>query len=278
MSVWRYSEEGQGRPLVLLHGIGMSRAVWAPVLPYLRATRRVIAFDIPGFGETPPLPAGVLPTVVNLVDAFQQSIEALRLPQPIDIAGNSLGGALGLEAARRGIARSVVAIGPANLWKRRGAPHVPPLFAALRFSVTRAPWLVHALMQPAWLRELMLAVPISIGSRRMSARDADQLVDDLAAGSAFESTFANTLSPFPPFPKGSHAAVTVVFGTRDWILPKWSRCYDALPPQARIIEPPGWGHVPMWIEPIGVSRLILEGTSLVAQRDQRVDTRRAVSG
>lgn len=278
MSIWRYSEEGQGRPLVLLHGIGMSRAVWAPVMPYLRATRRVIAFDLPGFGETPPLPAGVLPTVANLVNAFQRSIEALGLSQPIDIAGNSLGGAMGLEAARRGIARSVVAIGPATLWKRRGAPHVPLLFAALRFSVTRAPWLVHALMQRAWLRELMLAVPISIGSRRMPARDADRLVDDLAAGSAFESTFANTLTPFPAFPKGSRAAVTVVFGTRDWILPKWSRCYDALPPQARIIEPPGWGHVPMWIDPLGVSRLILEGTSLVAQGDEWVDTRRAVGG
>ena len=277
MSIWRYSEEGQGRPLVLLHGIGMSRAVWAPVMPYLRATRRVIAFDLPGFGETPPL-RGVAPTVSHLVDAFQQAIAAIGLSPPIDIAGNSLGGAMALEAARRGIARSVVAIGPATLWKRRGAPHVPPLFAALRFSVTRAPRLVHALMQPAWLRELMLAVPITIGSRRMPARDADRLVDDLAAGSAFESTFANTLSPFPSFPKGSRAAVTVVFGTRDWILPKWSRCYDALPPQARIIEQPGWGHVPMWIDPLGVSRLILEGTSFVAQRDEWVDTRCAVRG
>jgi pimeloyl-ACP methyl ester carboxylesterase len=72
--------------------------------------------------------------------------------------------------------------------------------------------------------------------------------------------------------------VTVAFGTRDWILPKWSRCYDALPAQARVIEPPGWGHVPMWIDPLGVSRLILEGTSLVAQRDEWVDTRCAVRG
>jgi pimeloyl-ACP methyl ester carboxylesterase len=261
---------------VLLHGIGMSRAAWTPVMPYLRATRRVIAFDIAGFGETPPLPRGVPPTVANLVDAFQQSIEVLGLSKPIDIAGNSLGGTMGLEAARRGVARSVVAISPPNLWKRRGAPHVPALFAALRFAVTRAPWLVHALMQPAWLRELTLAVPVSIGSRRMPARDAHRLVEDLATATAFESTFANTLSPFPRGPIS--VPITVAFGTRDWILPKWTRCYDALPAHARVIEQPGWGHVPMWVDPIGVSRLILEGTSLVAQRDERIDTRRAVRG
>jgi pimeloyl-ACP methyl ester carboxylesterase len=279
MSIWRYSEDGTGRPLVLLHGIGMSRAAWTAVLPYLRASRRVIAFDIAGFGETPPLPRGVPPTVINLVDAFQQSIEALGLPQPIDIAGNSLGGIMALEAARRGIARSVVAISAPNLWKGRGAPHVPLLFKTLRFASTRAPRLVHALMQPAWLRELLLAVPLSIGSRRMPPGDADRLVDDLAAAVAFESTFANTLSPFPPFPnQPMPGAITVAFGTRDWIIPKWSRRYDTLPAHARIIEQPGWGHVPMWIDPIGVSRLILEGTSLVAQGDERIDTRRAVGG
>ena len=51
---------------------------------------------------------------------------------PVDIAGNSLGGSMALEAARRGIARSVVAISPAGLWKEHGALHV-------RVRVRRSP-------------------------------------------------------------------------------------------------------------------------------------------
>jgi len=62
-TVWHSSETGAGRPLVLLHGIGMSHAAWNPVVPYLCLTRRVIAFDTAGFGLTPPLPATALPTI-----------------------------------------------------------------------------------------------------------------------------------------------------------------------------------------------------------------------
>ena len=122
-AVWHYNEAGSGRPLVLLHGIGMSHTAWSAVTPYLRSTRRVIAFDTAGFGST-PLPAGTPPTVHNLVDGLDRSLLEIGIEVPVDIAGNSLGGAMALKAARRGIARSVVAISPAGLWKERGASHV----------------------------------------------------------------------------------------------------------------------------------------------------------
>src|SRR5262245_52276572 len=109
---WHHNETGTGRPLILLHGIGMSRAAWSAVTPYLRSTRRVIAFDIAGFGATPPLPRGTHPTLANLVTALMQSLAQLGIDTPVDIAGNSLGGSLALEAARRGVARSAVAIAP----------------------------------------------------------------------------------------------------------------------------------------------------------------------
>ena len=73
--LWRYSESGSGRPLVLLHGIGMSHVAWNAVTPYLCSTRRVIAFDIAGFGSTPPLPRGTLPTIANLVEGLARSID-----------------------------------------------------------------------------------------------------------------------------------------------------------------------------------------------------------
>src|SRR6266496_4462580 len=48
-----YDSHGSGPPLVLLHGIGSRRAVWDPVVGALARERRVLAVDIPGFGESP---------------------------------------------------------------------------------------------------------------------------------------------------------------------------------------------------------------------------------
>jgi pimeloyl-ACP methyl ester carboxylesterase len=247
-----------GRPLILLHGLGMSHAAWNAVTPYLWSTRRVIAFDIAGFGLTPPLPRGAIPTISSLVDGLDRSICELGINVPVDLAGNSLGGCIALEAARRGLARTVVAISPACLWRKRGALHVKYVFGSLRFVTRRFRNLSKATMRVPWLRELALAVPISVGSRRMPVSDALRTVDDLVQSAAFEETFANTRSPF----SGSDIAVPVrvAFGDRDWILPKGSQSRQALPAHTTRIRRPRWGHVPMWIDPVGVSQLILEGT------------------
>src|SRR5436305_8629613 len=45
----RVLEAGDGPPLVLVHGSGMSASTWAPLMPYLGA-RRLVGFDLPGFG------------------------------------------------------------------------------------------------------------------------------------------------------------------------------------------------------------------------------------
>jgi len=256
--MWCYSKTGSGRPLILLHGIGMSRAAWNAVTPRLSATRRVIAFDVAGFGLTPPLPDGTPPTIAHLVDGLERSMRELGLEEPVDIAGNSLGGGLALEAARRGLARSVVAISPIGLWKEHPAPHVQYVFGGMRRMMANVPGLVKAMVRVPLLRELALAVPLSVGSRRMPVNDALRAVEDLAASPAFEATFEQTRSPF----SGREIAVpvTVAFGDRDWILTKGSRQRSALPAHTRWVEKHGWGHVPMWVDPAGVSQLILEGT------------------
>jgi pimeloyl-ACP methyl ester carboxylesterase len=244
--------------LILLHGIGMSHAAWNRVVSHLDSTRRVIAFDIAGFGQTPSLPDDTPPTIGNLVDGLVQAIDEIGLELPVDIAGNSLGGCMALEAARRGVARSVVAISPSGLWRSEPPPQVKYVFGSLRFMAERFPRLSQAAMRAPVLREFVLAVPISLGSWRMPAADAVRAVADLAAASAFEATFDSTRAPFVA--RDIAAPVTVAFGSRDWILTKGARRRDTLPPHTRWIEKRGWGHVPMWIDPIGVAQLILEGT------------------
>lgn len=258
--MWSYSEAGSGRPLILLHPIGMSRAAWNAVVPLLSGERRVIAFDTAGFGETPPLPDGVTPTVPNLVSALAQSLTELGITTPVDMAGNSLGGFMALEAAKRGFARSVVAISPAGLWKEHASFYVKYVFKGLRFGAQIFPSLARAALKNPYLREAILAVPVSLGSRHMPAADAIRAMEDFANGPAFEATFSNTES----FSGGQTISVpvTIAFGVRDWILPRSSQLREELPSHARWVRPTGWGHVPMWVDPVGVSRLILENTSL----------------
>ena len=235
----------------------MSGSAWSGVTPYLSASRRLIVFDIAGFGLTPPLPAETPPTSANLAAALERSIRAIGLEGPVDIAGNSLGGLIALEAAKRGLARSVVAISPPGLWSDHGSPHVKYLFRTLRFLATRVPAGLKAVVRTSFLRELAFAVPISAGSRHMPASAAVGAIDDLTAAAGFEDTFASTAPPF----SGCDIAVplTVAFGDRDWVLLKGSRRREALPAHTNWIKKPSWGHVPMWIDPVGVSRLILDG-------------------
>jgi pimeloyl-ACP methyl ester carboxylesterase len=115
-----------------------------------------------------------------------------------------------------------------------------------------------ATVQVGLLRELALAVPMSVGSRRMPARDALRAVDDLARSTAFEDTFEHTRAAFSG--RDITVPVTVAFGDRDWILPKGARCRNGLPANIKWVDKQGWGHVPMWSDPLGVSRLILQGT------------------
>lgn len=255
--MWHFVESGSGRPLVLLHGVGMSHIVWDRVTPLLSPTRRVIAFDVAGFGRTPPLPGGITPTVSHLVDALEQSLRELGLELPVDIAGNSLGGLMALEAGRRGLARTVVAISPPGLW-RRVPRHVPHVFRFLRWLVTRHPRAARFVVARPLLRELAFAVPISTGTRRMARQDALQVIEDLADASAFEETYLHTSSAFVA--RVIRAPVTVAFGRKDWIVTSGARRRDHVPWHTRWVERRRWGHVPMWTDPAGVAALIVKGT------------------
>jgi pimeloyl-ACP methyl ester carboxylesterase len=108
------------------------------------------------------------------------------------------------------------------------------------------------------LREIVLAVPISMGSGRMPASDAIRAVNDLARAIAFEEAFEHSRAPFSG--REIRVPVTIAFGDRDWILTRKSRVRDSLPWHTVWVGKPGWGHVPMWVDPVGVARLILNGT------------------
>ena len=94
--------EGEGPPLLLLHGFADSADTWRRVLDRLaRQNRRALALDLPGFGAASRLgPGPVLPQW----DAFAHAaIEHLAddAGEAVVLAGNSLGGCIALRAGER---------------------------------------------------------------------------------------------------------------------------------------------------------------------------------
>ncbi|MEJ7875353.1 MAG: alpha/beta fold hydrolase, partial [Solirubrobacterales bacterium] len=112
---------GEGPTLVLLHGLGGSHVVWEPVMDLLARERDVIAVDLPGFGESDPLPSGTRHSPREMGRAVSAHLESLGVEGP-HLAGNSLGAWTALEMAADGNAASVCCISPAGLWRRKLGP------------------------------------------------------------------------------------------------------------------------------------------------------------
>src|SRR4051794_17476706 len=127
-----YHRRGNGSPLVLVHGLGSQWQVWLPVLEYLAAEHEVVAVDLPGFGESPTLPADDRPTVERLAAVVADFTAGLGLTRP-HVAGSSLGGAVALELGRRGAAASVTALAPIGF-----GSHVEMRYSTTSLRASRA--------------------------------------------------------------------------------------------------------------------------------------------
>ncbi|SAK77334.1 alpha/beta fold family hydrolase [Caballeronia arationis] len=90
-------------PVVLLHGIGSTAASWVRQMESLGATRRVLAWDAPGYGASSPVEP-VSPAASDYAAALVDWLDALDLERCL-IVGHSLGaivaGAFAAEHASR---------------------------------------------------------------------------------------------------------------------------------------------------------------------------------
>lgn len=119
--VWR--AWGDGPPLVLLHGASGSWTHWIRNVLSLATHRRVLAADMPGYGDSdaPAEPH----TADALADLVAAGVERMvPAPAPLDLAGFSFGAIIGgLVAARLGArVRTLVLLGPGGL----GLEPAPP--------------------------------------------------------------------------------------------------------------------------------------------------------
>ena len=247
---------GSGEPLLLLHGLGSTWRVYWRLLSRLEAEREVLGLDLPGFGESAPLP-GAEASVPALTDAVCATLDEAGWERPL-VAGNSMGGWIACELARRGRARGVVAISPAGMHTAREAR-----YSAATMRMGHAQGRLLAPIVPAILSNPVgrtLSLYPYFG--RAWAVDAEDAITTFRYGSnaaAFVPAVDWLFSHRPSGLEEIRCPVTILWGSRDALLPprqgpRWARAI----PGAELRPLPGLGHTPFFDDPGVVTRAILD--------------------
>jgi len=255
-----FTRRGSGKPLLLVHGLGSSAGNWDPVLPALSAERDVIAVDLPGFGESPPLPGEV--TIASLTDAVEQFLADHDLAG-VDVVGSSMGARMVLEMARRGHTGAVVALDPGGFWTDRQ-------LKVFEFTVGPSIGLVRRI-QPALpaltgnpVGRTALLLQFSAAPWRLPSGLVLQELSGFARSASIDDAFRALVDG----PKqegaepGSLKARTVIgWGREDRVTtPSQARTALARFPDATLHWFDACGHFPHWDRPDDTARLILEST------------------
>ena len=119
-------EAGTGAPVIAIHGLGASKASFLATVAALAPRFRVIAIDLPGFGDSDK-PVGAPYDARYFGAAVVQLLDALALDRE-HLIGNSLGGRVALEVGLRAPERvdRLALLAPSMAWRRK-RPWAPAL-------------------------------------------------------------------------------------------------------------------------------------------------------
>ncbi len=92
-----YTDQGEGSPIILIHGFLENSTMWEILLPFLVKKHRVICIDLLGHGKTECL--GYIHTMQDFSETVHAVINELHLNQVI-IIGHSMGGYVGIAFAK----------------------------------------------------------------------------------------------------------------------------------------------------------------------------------
>jgi len=227
---------GEGIPVVLIHGLGLSGAIWNRVRGGFGPGYRLVAVDLRGAGGTRELVRKELSLAQWAAD-LGALLEALGIERPV-LVGHSLGASVALKYAleRPGDVRALVLIGAdANL------SNLAPRMLA---SAER----IEAMGMEAWVAEYWSAnPPFSAASLQRDPEILDEyrsllLQNDTAAyvrqchAIAFAESLGDRLGQVTP------PALVLIGGSDDRTLPEHGRQLAGDLADARVVELAGVGH------------------------------------
>ncbi|WP_227984175.1 alpha/beta fold hydrolase [Nocardia spumae] len=252
---------GSGDPVLLLHGFMLSPHCWEEVAMRLSATCEVFAPAFAGHWGGSELDGRKI-DVSLLADRVEQQLDELGW-RTCHIAGNSLGGWVGFELARRGRARTLTAIAPAGGWQHLS---LAKLWVGLEF-LSLVPIVEVGKRLPPAVRcgglirrctAMLLSKNAAAASRRgveaaiMSATNCAALLPLITGGIRMAVLADLDTVPVP---------VRLLLCEYDRIIPNRTfakRFLRELPESADRILVHGVGHVPMLEAPDRIATLIAE--------------------
>jgi pimeloyl-ACP methyl ester carboxylesterase len=252
-----YVEMGEGPPLVLVHGLSGCWQNWLENIPRFARRHRVIAPDLPGFGESElPNEEISIPGYGRFLDAFLGAVGVERA----SLVGNSMGGFIAAEAAISHPSRveklvlvsaaGLVRVGNRQLYAlERMARLFHPLTAA--FLARRE----HLVRRPGLRRRMLYGVV------RYPDRIAPEIAYEVASG-AGKPGFLDALNAIWEYdfrdrlPEIS-VPTLILWGRNDRIVPVAGAYeYEQLIPNARREIFEDTGHVPMLERPARFNQLV----------------------
>ena len=265
---FHFLEQGQGRPIVLIHGANTSARDYHPgLLQTLSKTHHVIAIDRPGHGYSDRHPRSAhqpaWPSPAGQAAALRKALRALAIRQPI-LVGHSWGAALTLaylldypgEAAG-----GVLLGGVSHPWKGDVAGYLHlaglPVLGDLFVNTVLLPF--GMLAQPIGLRHVFSPnrVPDHYLERtglRLALRPRvfQHNAEDLRKLSAFLAAQAPRYAQIK-------TPLLLIHGVEDAVVPASNHPEQLIKavPQARYVPLPGIGHAPQYAAPETVLQLIL---------------------
>ena len=268
ISAARY-RAGEGPSLVLVHGFTATWRCWLPVLAELVPHFDVLAPTLPGHdgGPTPHPPARSLG---EAADHFERLLDEQGVGAA-HFAGNSMGGALSLELAKRGRARSVVAISPGGGWREDQTEEIERIerffLRSRRLSAATAMIMPRIMRRPG-ARKLALREVLVHGDQ-MPPKEAVELARSSLRCTVVDEVLATVRSGSRRLTDLDRVScpTLVTWGTKDRILPlehHGRRFRDEIPGvEFRVFA--DMGHTPMYDDPTLIATTIRE-FALAAER------------
>lgn len=261
---WQVLEGGHGEPLVLLHGFNGDGYHFARVSRRLGAHFRVIAPDLPGFGQTAfdeELDYKVEAQAERVLDLLDElGVERFYL------GGNSMGGYVACALARQAPerVRALWLMDPGGL---QSAP-LSPLFEVVHQGghnalVVRDRKDFRRLMDYCFVRPPWLPGPLARELADRAGRHASR------AQTIFEAIrFRST--PLEELADGLEQPALIVWGQTDQVLhPDGLKALAERMPQARTLLLPATGHLPMIEKPRETAEAWISFAESTARRETR---------
>jgi pimeloyl-ACP methyl ester carboxylesterase len=241
-----YLEGGVGDVLILLHGFGANKDNWTRIGRYLTPHFRVIAPDLPGFGESTREPEADY-SIVAQSERLHTFTRALKI-KSFHLAGNSMGGAIsGIYAARYPKdVKSLWLIAPGGV-----ASAAPSEISRVLDEGKNHPLIVHNVEEYEQLLDFVFAKRPFIPSpiKRYLAQEA---IDHYPLNQKIFKQIHNAVDT-PPMEvtlSGLPVPTLILWGTNDRVLHvSGGRILKSVMPEAKLVIMEGVGHLPMFETP-----------------------------